>query len=397
MSVDPRTAPGGLRLLPYYLGGFLGPFGTMVPVPMLPDLRTEFGVDSATISWTVSAYLLPMATLLLVSGSIGERFGRARVLRVSLAVYLVASALVALAPDLGLFLAGRAAQGAANAFFTPLLLASLTEIAGEEHLGRRIGMYSSFQAVGGASAPFAGGLAAEVDWRLAFVVTAAVTAVILVGSPRRSSDGALLRRPPLRPLLSRRLLALGLASLATTAGPVGSQVILGLKIRDVLDVAPGPAGLMLAAGFVGPTLLGPSFGRLTDRYGAGPCGVVTLVASAVLVAVIGPLQSIPTVTVAWVAAGSLFGFATVVLHRVAAVIVPENRGGALSVVLAFRFLGFAIGPLIWVPVFTETVRGAFLGAGLLGLAAVAGLLSAVRPPDRPQPRPMKGASAARPG
>jgi MFS family permease len=376
---------------------------------MLPDLREQFDVDSATISWTISAYLLPMAGLLLVSGTLGERFGRSRVLRASLAVYLVACILVAVAPSLPTFLVARALQGAANAFFTPLLLAALTDITPEDQLGRRIGMYSSFQAVGGAGAPFIGGLSAEIDWRVAFVVTAVITALILVSSPG-SHGSTRTERPPIRPLFAPRLLALGLASLSITAGPLGAQVLLGLKLRDVLDIEPGPAGLILSAGFVGPILLGPSLGRLTDRFGPRWCGVLATIAVGLVVALMGPVDSTIALTVLWVLAGSLSALVTVVLHRVAAVIVPANRGGALSAVLSFRFLGFAIGPLIWVPVLTTDVNAAFVGSALLGLMTLAGLLSSV-PARAPTPetgpgsagpgsgraRPWSGAEVARPG
>jgi MFS family permease len=350
---------------------------------MLPDLRDHFGVDSATISWTISAYLLPMAGLLLVSGTLGERFGRERILRGSLAVYLAASLLVAASPGLSTFLAARALQGAANAFFTPLLLAGLADNTPEDRLGRRIGMYASFQAVGGAAAPFVGGLAAELDWRAAFVVTAACTLVILIGAPRAPS-GATTARPPIRPLLAPRLLALGLSSFASTAGPLGAQVLVGFKIRDELGIEPGPAGLLLAAGFIGPALLGPSFGRLTDRFGARLCGALSTLAVGLAVGLIGPVDAAAAVTGLWLVAGSLFGFVTVVLHRVAAVIVPDNRGGALSAVLSFRFLGLAVGPLIWVPVLDRSVDAAFYGSGLLGLVTIAALLSAV-PATPPAP------------
>jgi MFS family permease len=375
-STVATTSPTGLRLLPFYLGGFLGPFGTLVPVPMLPDLRDHFQVESATISWTMSAYLLPMAGLLLVSGTLGERFGRERMLRASLVLYLGASLLVAAAPNLTAFLAARALQGLGNAFFTPLLLAGLADITPETILGRRIGMYASFQAVGGAAAPFVGGLAAEFDWRLAFLASAGFTAVILVSAPRGGSTGSA-DRPPVRPLLSPRLLALGVASFASTAGPLGAQVLVGFKIRDVLDIDPGPAGLILAAGFIGPALLGPTFGRLTDRYGARLCGTLATLAVGTAVALLGPAGPTALVAALWLVAGSLFGFVTVVLHRVAAVIVPVNRGGALSAVLSFRFLGLAVGPLIWVPVFDRSVDGAFLGSALLGLVTIVALLAAV--------------------
>ncbi len=411
MAGDPAdtrrmTAPGqvapadrppatGLRALPFYLGGFLGPFGTMVIIPMLPELRTHFGVDSATISWGFSAYLFPMAALLLVSGTIGERLGRKRVLQASLVVYVVASLLVSVAPTLELFLGARAAQGAANAFITPLLVAGLADATPEAQLGRRVGMYTSFQAVGGGLAPFVGGLAAEVDWRYAFWGTAGVALVVLFfvppGERRVGAD-----RPPIRPLLGRRLLALGAGSFAAAAGPIGAGVLVGFKTRDVLGMEPTTAGLLLASGNLGAALLGPVFGRALDRYGARPCGVWATVSVSLLVATLGVTDGRLVTAILYAMAGSLFGFVIVVLQKVGASIVPENRGGALSAVLSFRFVGHAVGPLVWVPVFSRSNAAAFVGSAILGLVTVAGILGAVPraepttapgPPVRPGPPP----------
>jgi MFS family permease len=308
-----------------------------------------------------------------VSGTLGERFGRFRVLRTSLAVYLVSSILVAASPTLVLFLAARALQGAANAFFTPLLLAGLADVTVETRLGRRVGMYTSFQSVGGAAAPFAGGLAAEIDWRWAFWSTAAFTAVVLASMPRDAPRRAAIV-PPVRGLLSGRLLALALASGAAAAGPLGAAVLVGFKIRDVLGLAASSAGLILAGGYAGAALLGPAFGRLLDRFGARRCGLVSLLGVAAVMAAMGPIDGRVAVTVLYGLVGSLIGFVTVVLHQAASVILPENRGGALSLVLSLRFFGLAVGPLVWVPVLDRSVTAAFIGSGLLAVVSLGALL-----------------------
>lgn len=381
MADDGRSEVRGLRLLPFYLGGFLGPYGTLVIVPMLPDLRDHFDVDSTAISWGLSAYLLPMAGLMLVSGTLGERFGRFRVLRISLAAYLGASILVALSPSLALFLTARALQGAANAFFTPLLLAGLADITIEGRLGRRVGMYTSFQSVGGALAPFAGGLAAEFDWRWAFWSTAVVSAVILASMPGDRAGVAAVR-PPARSLLSGRLLALALASGTAAAGPLGVAVLVGFKIRDVMGLTASSAGLVLAGGYVGAAVLGPAFGRLLDRFGIRRCGTASLLGVGALVAAMGPVGDRTQITVLYLVTGALVGFVTVVLHQAAAVILPDNRGGALSLVLSLRFFGLAVGPLIWVPVLSRSVTAAFVGSGLVAVASLALLLLAQPSTDR---------------
>lgn len=400
--VNDQSAIVGLRALPFYLGGFLGPFGTMVIIPMLPELRDHFGVDTATISWGFSAYLFPMAGLMLVSGTIGERYGRKRVLQLSLSAYVAASILVAMAPSLGVFLAARAVQGAANSFFTPLLIAGLADVTPAAQLGRRVGIYASFQAVGGGLAPFAGGMAAAIDWRYAFWLTALCALVIVAfvppGGRRTGSD-----RPPIRPLLSTRLLLLGLGSFAAAAGPIGAGVLVGLKARDVLEMEPTTAGLLLAGGQFGAAALSPLFGHLLDRFGPRLCGVISGLVISGLVALLAFTDSVASTALVYGVAGSLFGLLNVLFQMVGAMVVPENRGGALSATLSFRFVGHAVGPIIWVPIFTRSPEPAFLGAAALGLVTVVAVLGAVprgdeqpagdqeaepRPDARPGPSPV---------
>lgn len=367
---------GGLAVLAFYLGGFLGPFGTLIIIPMFPELREQFAVDTATISWGYSAYLFPMAALMLVSGTIGERYGRRLVLRTSLATFAAASVLASLAPSLEWFLLGRALQGTANAFFTPLLIAGLADMTAPDRLGRRVGIYTSFQAAGGGLAPFAGGLAADTDWRLAFWAAALAAGLIFAaappGGPRLGVD-----RPPIQPLLTKRVMIFGVGIMAGSAGPQGAAVLVGLKSRDVLAMEPTTAGLLLAGGNLGALILGPIFGRLVDRYGARRCGVTSGLLVMMVVATIGVADTVPATAALWAATGALIGFSTVALQQVGVSLVPENRGGALSITLAFRFGGFAIGPLLWVPLFARSEPTAFAGSAALGLVTIAAFLYAV--------------------
>ena len=116
------------RTLPFLVGGFLGPFGTMVVISIYPELRDAFDASNRAVNWSFSGYLFAMAVLLLVSGTIGERYGRKRVTRITFIVYAAASLLAAITPTLGLFITARVLMGAANAFITPLLIAGLSEI-----------------------------------------------------------------------------------------------------------------------------------------------------------------------------------------------------------------------------------------------------------------------------
>ena len=361
--------------LPLYLGGFLGPFGTMVVIPIYPELRETFGATTEQVNWAFSGYVLPMAALLFISGTIGERLGRRRVTQATFVAYGVASVLAILAPTLELFIASRVLQGIGNAFVTPLLVAGLTEVIAPQRLGRALGVYSSFQAAGAALAPLAAGLAAVANWRLVFVVVALVSFALATrppeGEPRPAASA-----PPIRPLLSGRMALLWTASFSAAAGPIGIAVLVGLVLRDELEIGPTGAGTVLLVGGLAAMLLGPTWGRLLDAWGPVRSSVVSTSALASLTAPIGLLTNLATLVVVWVAAAALVGFVVINLQGLSATAVPENRGGALSSVLAFRFIGHAVGPLIWVPTFSTSPTAAFAGAGALGLVTLVTMTTA---------------------
>lgn len=377
---DRPVRPGGVltaATLPLYLGGFLGPFGTMVVISIYPELRGSFGASTEAVNWAFSGYMIPLALLLTVSGTIGERLGRRRVTQWTFVIYAVASLLCAVAPNLGLFLAARVLQGAANAFITPLLIAGLTEVTEPQRLGRAIGVYSSFQAAGGALAPFAGGLAAAVDWRLAFVLVGVVSLLLATrppaGEPRRATAA-----PPIRPLLTRRMSTLWAASFTAAAGPIGLAVVVGLYLRDELQIGSTATGVVLLLGGAGGALMGPTWGRLLDAWGSRRVSVVSLTGVMVAAAPLGWITGSVTFAAAWMVAGGLIGFLVVNLQHLAAIAVPDNRGGALSSVLAFRFMGHALGPLVWIPVFGVDPKWAFAGATGVGLITLGALVVATR-------------------
>ena len=344
----------------------MGPFGTLVILPMFPELRASFDASSTAVGWGFTIYMIPFALALLVSGTLGERWGRKRTVRGTYIVFAAASLVSAFAPTLGVFLVGRALQGVANAFITPLLLAGLAEAVEPERFGRSVGVYSSFQAIGGGLAPLLGGLAADVNWRWAFVGTAAVAAVLSLappqGEPRRDTAP-----PTIRPLLTIPMLSLGMAAFTAAAGPIGNGVLIGVVARDELELTGLEAGLVLLCGPLVAMLTGPLWGWLLDRWGPRTAGYVSISIVSVLAAALALGTTPLSLTIVAAATGGVTGFAVVVLQGLSSTIIPDNRGGALSFVLAFRVLGHAVYPLLWLPVLGTSVPAAFLGAASLGI------------------------------
>jgi MFS family permease len=352
--------------LPLYVGGLMGPFGTGIMVPMIPELREEFATTNSTLAWGWALYLVPFAALMLVSGTLSERWGRRRTARWTFLLYGVATLFCAIAPSLGWFFAGRAVAGSLNAFFTPILLAALADATPPERLGEAVGVYAGFQSFGSLLAPLTGGLAADVNWRLAFVLVGIVSFVLSwfppPGEPRVDVEP-----PPTRPLLRRPILLLGTAAFFAAAGPIGVGVVVGLQARDELGLSGSAAGLVLMAGPASAVFAGKPWGRVLDRIGGRRASVIAFLICSALVAAMAGATTALLLAIGWAVAGFTTNFIVVSVQSLAAQALPENRAGAISFVLAHRFLGHAVGALVWFPVFASSGSAAFLGSALVGV------------------------------
>ncbi len=368
-----------------YVGGLMGPLGTFVILPMIPELRATYAVTTSQIGWAFWCYLLPFAGFLLVSGTIADRWGRSRVLRPAIALYALATAGCAVAPSYLWFLAARVFQGSLNAFITPLLLATLTETVSASGVGRIVGRYAAGQALGQLAAPVLGGLCADVNWRLAFLATAGIGVVIAVLLPsigdarvRVAAAGAGLRGaspPQLRTLLRRPMLLLAATALLSALGPVGSRVLVGLSSRDVIGLTGLGAGLLLFAGGVTGMAAAPLWGIVLDRWGGRQAAAAAIAVCSGLVAVLSVPSSAWTLAIVWSLAGAATQAVVVSFQSLASVAAPDNRAGALSFTLSHRFAGHAIGSVVWLPLFTVSPTVAYLASAAIGVLAFAAVLA----------------------
>ena len=206
---------------PLYAGGFLGPFGGAMLVALIPTVAAGLDTSVGLVAAAITAYMVPFAALQLVSGTIGERLGGARVVRAGYLGFGAAALVCAAAPEIWSFMAGRALMGASNAFLTPILLAALSEAVPARVLGRSVGTFAAVQVAGLTLAPVLGGALGEISWRLAFALVALVSFTLaLHGLTVGQASGS--REASLRDLANRWI---GLVSLTAAAGYLGFTAI----------------------------------------------------------------------------------------------------------------------------------------------------------------------------
>ena len=146
----------------------------------LPTLARDLDADAAGQKWIINGYTLTLASLVLIGGSLGDRFGRVAVYRVGVAWFALASLLCAVAWNVDSLIVFRMLQGVGGALLTPGSLAIIQATLREQDRGRGVGLWSGLGGVAGAIGPLLGGLLVELSWRWVFVVNVPVAVGVLV-------------------------------------------------------------------------------------------------------------------------------------------------------------------------------------------------------------------------
>jgi EmrB/QacA subfamily drug resistance transporter len=309
----------------------------------LPSIQKDFGASLSALEWTVNAYTLTFAVLLVTGGRLGDLFGRRRMFLFGVVAFAAASATIGFAPSDNWLVASRALQGVGAAFMMPGSLSILTHAFPAEERGKAIGTWAGVSAIALAAGPLVGGwLTEEVSWRAIFFLNlpVAVGAVIVTlfaaeesrdetadrrvdvpgivaltaglaglvlglvesnswgwGSPRVIglfavavlSLGAFVAierraRTPIvdfEALRSKGFLGANLVAFTISFAMLATFFFLALYMQNVMGLSPLEAGVRFLPATLVIVVMGPIAGRLTDRIGPRPLMTAGLLVLAV--------------------------------------------------------------------------------------------------------------------
>ncbi|WP_241539766.1 MFS transporter [Streptomyces sp. M41(2017)] len=327
---DKRRGGAGWALVITSVAGFMAALDNLVVTTALPSIRKDLGGALDDLEWTVSAYTLTFAVLLMFGAALGDRFGRRRLFLVGLGIFTGASAAAAMAPGIDSLIAARAVQGVGAAIMMPLTLTLLTAAVPAARRGMAYGIWGAVNGLAVASGPLIGGsLTEHVSWHWIFWLNVPLGLAVLPLARLRLSESfgngnpldfpgtllasgglfgivyGLVRGPaegwtspfvltalfagaallagfvlhgsrarnamlPMRLFRSRAFAGINAASLLMFLGMFGSIFLLSQYMQGVLGYSPTEAGLRMLPWTGMPMLVAPIAGYLSDRVGGRP-------------------------------------------------------------------------------------------------------------------------------
>jgi EmrB/QacA subfamily drug resistance transporter len=217
--------------------------GTVVNVA-LRAIGKEFDASFAALQWTVNGYTLTLASLILIGGSFGDRFGRRRIFLIGVLWFAVASLLCGAAPNVGVLIAARALQGIGGALLTPGSLAIISASFAKSDRPAAVGAWSGLGGIAAAAGPLVGGWLLELNWRWVFFVNAPVALAVLLITVRHVPESRDEQADGRVDIVGAVLTVIGLAGLTyslTSAGDAGMTASV---------LASGVAGIAALAAFM---------------------------------------------------------------------------------------------------------------------------------------------------
>lgn len=367
---------GNLKLYSIYFGGFIGPLSGNAVLTLLPSLKSAFGVEVGQVLLSVPFFMFPFAFLQLFSGTLSDRYDRKKIAILGYLIYSFGSFLGGVSDGIEMFLISRVVLGTGFALVSPVLVAILGDITSKKHRGRAMGFFGSAITAGIAFGPLIAGFLGEANWRYVFFAFSALSLIAggvfwiaFRSHSFRKSQGSFTE------VLSQIGLVISNRSvrLLSIAGFLVFFSFISVMsfISDFLSLPPllmkeHQVGIILASGGIAGIITSPLAGALVDRIGRKRTATYGFLinASSLMLLILAKDFYAFVLLLFLFGCGAAFIWAS--LLTISMEILPEMRGTVSSVFNSIRFFGYAIAPIVLLPVYTSSSINIIylIGAGI---------------------------------
>ncbi|MEU2714495.1 MFS transporter [Streptomyces sp. NPDC007205] len=324
-------------LLTTVLGSSMAMLDSTVVNVALPRIGRDLDASLAALQWTVNAYMVTLAGLILLGGSLGDRHGRRKVFVLGVVWFAVASLLCGLSPNPPVLIAARALQGVGGALLTPGSLALIQASFHPDDRSRAVGLWSGFGGIGAAVGPFLGGwLVAGPGWRWVFLLNVPLALLCVPVAVRHVPESSAGDRGGRFDVLGAMLGALALALL--------TYALIEARSGSLAVPLTGVAGLAAAVAFVYVERHRPDPMLPPDIFASRRFTAVNLVTLCVYAA-FGGFFFLTALQLQVVAGYSPLAAGTALLPVTALMLLFSARSGALADRTGPR-LPLTVGPLL---------------------------------------------------
>ncbi|MER6086615.1 MFS transporter [Streptomyces bluensis] len=325
-------------LLTTVLGSSMAMLDSTVVNVALPWIGRDLNADLAALQWTLNAYMVTLAGLILLGGALGDRFGRRRIFVLGVVWFAAASLLCGIAPNAAVLIVARALQGIGGALLTPGSLALIQASFHPDDRGRAVGLWSGFGGIGAAIGPFLGGwLVDGPGWRWVFLLNVPLAVLCVPVAVRHVPESADPRAHGRFDVLGAALGALCLALVTYALIEAGQRSAVLLTVIAV-------AGLAAGVGFVFVERRRPDPMMPLEIFSSRQFTAVNLVTLCVYAA-FGGFFFLAAVQLQVVSGYSALGAGTALLPVTVLMLLLSARSGELGERIGPR-IPLTVGPLV---------------------------------------------------
>jgi len=369
-----------INLASYFLFA-VGPLVGNAVLVLLGAISTDYAVNPTMVLSAIPAFMFPFAVIQLFSGAISDIYGRVPVIVGGLFIFAGGLFITAYASALDIFILGNFVSGIGFGFVNPVLLALLTDSATPKDIPKRMGIATALASLSVGLGPFIAGQMVIIGWQTYYlmfliIVIVGLVAISIVSRPPKTEESGSGLRLFISHLWGELRKPVVLLILVTTF--LVALSYLGVFVwtpRGLTGVVnDGTIGLLLLGGGISGAIAGSILSTLSRRYGFGlPVGLgfIALFLGLTIFVIIGDFavtSSIPLIALALICVGWAGGFLFPTMITFSQIISPERRGVLAGTVTFAFFLGSALVPIMFEPLFLSGTVAVYVG--MLAVSAI---------------------------